>query len=544
MAQAKRKQESVTLDLALQPRQEDLYRLIEATGRDVPTWLGYGGARGGGKSAAIRRCMIARRFTHPGTVGFIVRRLFRDLAENHIAKFQLEYPDLNQYYRSQDKEYRFPNGSRIVFRYAENLDEVRSGFRGMEAMDIFVDQAEQFSEEELLMIKTANRWPNAQAGQCKLALFFNPGGIGTEFLRRVFYIKQYREAERPSDFVFLQAYGWENYEWFRGEVDITEKDFYALPNDDRFELFINHTSEGRKMNALPPSLRVGELLGSFESFSGQYFAGVWDESKCILTMSETARLIQPWWTRWMATDWGFAHYAAHGWCASGKVGPREFREVFGGDTEWPVEVAVVYRELAANETAEEDLGRMIAEMTPEDEKRMIRTEFLGPDAFAKKGSANTVAEQLQDVFRRNGLPAPELADNDRIGGWRFLYSGFKQACSLRGAHVTKEMATAGPMILVSANCPQIISSIPMLIRDEKNTEDVKKMPTMADDIGDMVRYLIKSMLSPRSTAPREVRAQEVMDKYESMTSKAMAMLQFNAKEAQHRPGFARRMRVR
>ena len=477
--------------------------------------------------------MIARRFTHPGTVGFIVRRLFRDLAENHIAKFQLEYPDLNQYYRSQDKEYRFPNGSRIVFRYAENLDEVRSGFRGMEAMDIFVDQAEQFSEEELLMIKTANRWPNAQAGQCKLALFFNPGGVGTEFLRRIFYIKQYKELERPSDFAFLQAYGWENYEWFRGEVDITEKDFYDLPNDARFELFINHTSEGRKMNALPPSLRVGELLGSFESFSGQYFAGVWDESQCILTMNESDRLIQPWWTKWTATDWGFAHYAAHGWAATGKLGPREFEAAFGGKTEWPIDVVVVYREFVANELAEVDLARAICDATPADEKRVIRHEFLSPDAFAKKGSANTVAEQLEDVFRREGLPAPELADNDRIGGWRLIYSCLKQTCSLRHAKdITKEMAQSGPMLLISANCPNIISSLPLAIRDEKKREDVLKTPTLGDDVLDMLRYLLKSMLDPRSKAPRAVRFQEVLSQYENMTAKAMAAAQFNARERQ------------
>jgi hypothetical protein len=78
-------------------------------GLDAPR-LGRDGASGGGKSVAIRRRMIARLLRHPGAVGVIV-----------------------QYYNSQDKEYRFPNGSRLVFRHAENR-EVHSG------PSVFVDQ--------------------------------------------------------------------------------------------------------------------------------------------------------------------------------------------------------------------------------------------------------------------------------------------------------------------------------------------------------------------------------------------------------------------
>jgi hypothetical protein len=48
------------------------------------------------------------------------------------------------------------------------------------------------------------------------------------------------------------------------------------------------------LNELPQSIRAGHLLGSFESFAGQYFL---DESKCILSVNETDELIQPWWTR-------------------------------------------------------------------------------------------------------------------------------------------------------------------------------------------------------------------------------------------------------
>jgi terminase large subunit-like protein len=521
--------QSASLDLALQPKQEELYRLIEQKGLHVPTVLGYGGALGGGKSRAIRDIMLARRLQHAGTNGVIVRRVFDDVKKNHIDPLLAERPELRDWYRVSDHELLLPNGSRLLFMYAETTAEVERKFTGIEFFDIFVDQAEQFSEHELRTIKTRNRWPSASPGQCKTALFFNPGGCGTEFLRRVFYLKQYKTGERASDYAFIQAYGWDNWQWFAGVIG--QNEFYELKSEQRFELFITETQYGRELNALPASLRAGHLLGSFESFAGQYFAGVWDESKCIITAIQAERLIQPWWTRWTATDWGFAHNAAHIWFATGKVGPAQFQEVFGRDVEYPVDVVIAYRELVVNQVEEQDLAQMMVDLTPPAERRLIKREFLSPDAFAKRGSSNTIAETFDDVFRRAGLPSPQPADNDRVGGWRLLYGGFKQTCSLLAENPVQNRSEH--MLVVSAECPQIIAGMPLLTRNSKDAgklEDVLKTDTIADDVGDAVRYGYKSMLDPRVKAPASVRALEVFEAAGSMTAKAMAMRQFTERE--------------
>jgi len=521
------------LDIALQPKQLDLARLMEARGPDVATWIGYGGALGGAKSGAIRRIMLMRRGKYPKTIGVIMRRVLADVKENHIQKFWEEYPELRQYYNSTDYEILLPHGSRIKFMYAENSMEVDRKFYGPEFFDIFIDQAEQFSEAELRTINTRNRAPGAPDGLCKMGLFFNPGGCGTEYLRRVFWLKQYHGKERASDYAFIQSYGWDNYEWMRGTGEISERDYYALSNDERFQLFIEKSQYGRKLNELPQSIRAGHLLGSFESFAGQYFSGVWDESKCILSVNESEQLIQPWWTRWTATDWGFAHNAVHLWFATGKLSPQTFERMFGGSTDWPMDVVVVYRELVVNATAEADFAGMMVDLTPADERKLIQREFLSPDAWAKRGSANTVAEQMGDVFRRHGLPAPESADDDRIGGWRLMYNGFRQTCALRGAIVDEERAKQGPLLLVSANCPQVISAMPLLTRDNIHPgrlEDVLKTNTLHDDVGDCLRYGYKSMQNPESRAPREVRMQEIFDTYQEPNARAMAFRRFEAEE--------------
>jgi hypothetical protein len=521
------------LDIAFQPKQLELARLMAAQGPDAATWIGYGGALGGAKSGAIRRVMLARRGQYPNTTGVIMRRVLADVKENHIQKFWEEYPELRRYYNATDFEIALPNGSRIKFMYAESRQEVDRKFYGPEFFDIFIDQAEQFSEEELRTINTRNRWPGAPEGLCKMGLFFNPGGCGTEFLRRVFWLKQYQGHERASDYAFIQSYGWDNYEWLRGAGVISEKDYYALSDQERFQLFTEKSQYGRKLNELPESIRAGHLMGRFDSFAGQYFAGVWDESKCILSVSQMEQIIQPWWTRWTSTDWGFAHHAVHLWFASGKLSPDAYRVLFGGSSEWPIDIVVVYRELVVNETAEGDFAMMMVERTPEDERRYIQREFLSPDAWAKRGSANTVEEQLQDVFRRYSLPAPEPADDDRIGGWRLIYNGFRQTCALRGATVDAERAQQGPLLLVSANCPEVISALPLLTRDNIHPgrlEDVLKTNTKHDDVGDCLRYGCKSMLNPKSKPPREVEIQAIFDRYPNPTARYMAMLEFNQRK--------------
>ena len=113
-----------------------------------------------------------------------------------------------------------------------------------------------------------------------------------------------------------------------------------------------------------------------------------------------------------------------------------------------------------------------------------------------------------------------------------MYNGFRQTCALRGAIVDEERAKQGPM-LVSANCPQVISAMPLLTRDNIHPgrlEDVLKTNTLHDDVGDCLRYGYKSMQNPESRAPREVRMQEIFDTYQEPNARAMAFRRFEAEE--------------
>ena len=95
--------------------------------------------------------------------------------------------------------------------------------------------------------------------------------------------------------------------------------------------------------------------------------------------------------------------------------------------------------------------------------------FLSPDAFAHRTAEASIAEQLGDVLTANGLPRPAPADDDRIGGWQFMYQ-------LLESNVWA----------ITENCTKLIECMPTLVRDNVRHEDIRKME--GDDPADSARY--------------------------------------------------------
>ena len=514
-----------------QPKQEQILNALEATG-DVETILGVAGSRGSVKSATLRGCAIQLASLYPGIVVYIVRRVLGDLLENHMEKIKADFPGIHQFYRQGDYEYQLPGGSRIVYVYAESAGDVERVSYGPECTFLFIDQAEQFSENELISFRICNRQAGAAHGFVKTVYFFNWGvGIGAGCLRRWFHQRQFRSNENPADYRFFPMYSWDNFEWFRGQIDLTMAQFYALSSEDRFALFISRTSEGRKMDALPKHRREAELLGNPDSFSGQYFSDVWGEH-CILTTDQVNRLVEPWWNRWMAQDWAFAEHAAHGWFAVGKVAPSKWMELFGGQVDWPIDVVVLYRELIQQGRAEPEFAADVVRLTPQTERKYVTDFWMSQDAFGQKahGGENTVGQTYTDTMRAAKLPEPYPADQNRLTGHRFLYNCLRQA-GMRGANADKARIQQGPAFFISTECPVTIENLPLAVRDEKNTEDVARISgVLWEDITDLCRYALKSKLGSRELAPREVRAAEVAEQASDPTDLYLRMLHFEEAE--------------
>ena len=76
--------------------------------------VGFGGARGGGKSWSVRTKAKILAMSYPGIRQLIVRRSYPELVNNHINQLTRETLGVARYY-DKDKVLKFKNGSTINF---------------------------------------------------------------------------------------------------------------------------------------------------------------------------------------------------------------------------------------------------------------------------------------------------------------------------------------------------------------------------------------------------------------------------------------------
>lgn len=261
----------VDFRLRLQPKQDLLKNQYEFGNFKH---YGYGGSRGGAKSNLLRQLILWRRFRYPRTIGFIIRKTYDDLLDNHIRPMlYLEYPWLKRYYNVQEKVLRLPGNSWLRFISSDNYEDIFSLY-GKEAADVMVDQAEQFTEEQLEFLHTVNRCTTNIEIKPKTLWCFNPGGIGHQYLKRIFIDKDYKDYEDPNEFYFVRAYGWDNVEWVRPalkERGMNADDYYSLPKQERRSFFITNSDYGRTLQNQPEEKRRAQLDGDFDVYAGQFF---------------------------------------------------------------------------------------------------------------------------------------------------------------------------------------------------------------------------------------------------------------------------------
>jgi len=475
--------------IRLQPKQ---YTVLEWMENSRASWLGGGGGRGAAKSGGGDRIALTLAMSQPGIVMCVVMRNYDQVRKYHIEPLLRTYPEFKDHFTVSTSKLKIPgSGAEIDFSYAENLADVERRFRSGNYKYIIVDQAEQFSEEELREMKNACRWPG---GGAKILLLFNMGGAGCiQTLRRWFHEKDFAENEDPEDYSFIHMYPWDNVEWARDALAVdglTEDDYYEWNDADRFDYFITRTDYGRNLNSLPDALRNRDLLSSWDSLEGAYFGRVFDRQATMIDHTQSSQILRAWDTRWLSQDWGKAHFCVTLWHGMRTLSPLETLDILGWQVTQPLKVVVTYRRLIVNELTSTEVGREIVKATPESERRQIRQFFLSPDAFGERDSANTSAMQIGNELLAQGLPQPVKADTDRPGGWTLMHTMLQN---------TKMRGTGGDLVyLISSECPELLESIPMLMRDPKDLDVVLKtdkgQAKLEQDVSEAARYGLKSKL--------------------------------------------------
>ena len=159
-------------------------------------YTAYGGARGGGKSWALRYKLLLLCLRYAGIRTVIIRRTFPELRENHVgALYELAVKTGLAEYSETHKVFRFINGSQIKLGYLDTETDLLQ-YQGQEFDVIAIDEATQLYERAFAVLAASLRGANAFPK--RMYLTCNPGGVGHGWVKRLFIDRAYREGE--SDF--------------------------------------------------------------------------------------------------------------------------------------------------------------------------------------------------------------------------------------------------------------------------------------------------------------------------------------------------------
>ena len=161
----------------------------------------YGGARGGGKSWALRRKLIALCLRWPGIRCLIIRRTLSELRQNHVLPLQREI-GREVPYSAGERVFRFRNGSTIWLGYlACDADTLQVSGAGIPTSSP--------STKRPRSPNTNSRLSKAVSGigdyPRRMYLTCNPGGVGHSLGQAALHRPRLPRRRCPDDYRFIQA---------------------------------------------------------------------------------------------------------------------------------------------------------------------------------------------------------------------------------------------------------------------------------------------------------------------------------------------------
>lgn len=438
----------MTLDLGTPNKKQEIFL------KDTHRHVGYGGARGGGKSWAIRTKTVILGLGRPGIRMLIMRQTYPELEKNHIVNFRSLPKEIGKLNESK-KQFRFVTGSILDFQYCQN-DKDLDKLQGAEYDVIFIDEATNFTEFQLKSINACCRgtgdFPRRTYYTC------NPGGQGHGYIKRIFIDKKYEDNEDPKEYSFTQALVQDN-------VILMEKEPDYI----------------KSLEALPPKLRKAWLEGSWDIFEGQFFEDFIDDPQHYEDRLWT-HVIEPFdipieWNVYRSYDFGYAKPFSCAWWAVDHDG-RCYRiaELYGC-------------------TEEPNTG---VKWTPEEQFKRIR-EIETQHPYLKGRNIWGVADPaIWDASRGESIAKTanrfgvyfEKGDNQRIPGWMQFH--YRLAFDENGI----------PMCYIFNTCKAFIRTIPLMMYSETHVEDLDT--SLEDHVADESRYFFMSRpIAPAIKRPKQ-----------------------------------------
>ena len=420
---------------------------------DEHRYVAYGGARGGGKSWAVRTKAKILAGSYDGIKILIIRRTLQELRNNHVTFL---VPELNGVakYNQSTKEFKFANGSTITLGYCAAESDLLQ-YQGAEYDVIFIDEAGQLAEEWIKKLSACVRGVNDFPKRTYYTL--NPGGQSHGYFKRIFVDRKFEGEENPDDYSFIQARVTDNKALMASQPDYIGQ-----------------------LKTLPPRLREMWLEGSWDIYAGQVFEefrNLPDRYKD----RQWTHVIDPFdipktWNVYRSYDFGYAKPFSCGWWAVDHDG-------------------VIYRILELYGCTDNPNEGVL--WTPEKQFAEIK-RIENEHPWLKGRDIQGVADPaIWDASRGESIYETALkhqvyfvpGDNRRIAGWMQVH--YRMAFDDEGY----------PQMYVFNNCKAFIRTVPTLLYDAHKPEDIDT--DMEDHVADEVRYFCMSRpITPRAPVKR------------------------------------------
>lgn len=423
--------------------------------KSTKRYVAFGGSRGGGKSWAARRKAVLLALNYSGIQILMLRRTLAELRENHVLALQAELKGLAKY-DAQNKEFLFPNKSRIKLGYCAAESDVLQ-YQGTAYDVVFLEEATQFTEFQKDTLTESNRSSGVMSERFTPRMYFtcNPGGVGHSWVKRLFIDRNYKGKENADNYEFIPSTVYENK--------------YLMENNPEYV---------ENLENLPEMRKRAMLYGDWDVFEGQYFN----------EFDRNIHVIEPFiisdnWRRYIALDYGLDMLACY-WIAVDNQNK-----------------AYVYKELYQSDLKISDATKKILKNTNE----KIYQTLAPPDLWNRR---QETGKSAADLFRENGLPLIK-ANNNRVQGWYNLkewLNPYEDEQGIKTAH-----------LVITKNCTNLIRTLPQLQHDEHDPNDVAKNPHEITHAPDAIRYFVAGR--PKPTVKTNTNNQDKLDKHKQSIKK-------------------------
>ena len=415
---------------------------------DGPTAVGYGGARGGGKSHWLLAQMGVDDCQRvPGLKCLLLRKVGKANLEHFEDLRRKLFTNLGHEFSAFRGILTFRNGSRIIAGHFQNEKDI-DAYLGLEYDVIGIEEATTLTARKYQDITTCCRTskPNWRP---RIYSTTNPGGVGHGWYRKRFIEPWQRHAETETRFVAARV------------------------TDNRW----NNPEYMRVLEGLTGWQRRAWLDGDWDIAAGQFFTTLRREVHIVSDFDETRA------REWIcALDYGFTHYTVVllG-CTDGDgnlfVVDEHAERLWLPQRHAPAIVAMLARHSISNRRLEiPDLKRFVA----------------GADVFSRQSDGSTVASQ----YGKLGVTL-RPANMERVSGWAEILHRFGDPAN-----------GVKPRLFIHERCARLVECLPALQHDPNRPEDVLKVDcdedgTGGDDAADALRYLVAT--KARSISQRKLR---------------------------------------